>query len=168
MKARTHGAEQRRKAWARQKGVSRNGMERKGPWARNGSKWPPCRPRGGRWEEGGRSRKSRRWRGRCLLPRPIHRCTDGKSNILLFSSRSFQDFFFFFCFVLFCFFKKSLKISYWLHLQNVKCCCYQSLYRTVQSGQILTNKVSFSFFFFLLHHYYSMSHVSACVGQGAA
>lgn len=80
----------------------------------------------------------------------------------------FKIFFFFFVSFCFVFFKKSLKISYWLHLQNVKCCCYQSLYRTVQSGQILTNKVSFSFFFFLLHHYYSMSHVSACVGQGAA
>lgn len=84
----------------------------------------------------------------CLLPRSIHHCTHRKNNTLLFSSR-FPFFFFLKIFVCL-FFKKRLKISYWLHLQTVKCCCYQSLYRTVQSGQILTNKVSFFFSFCIL------------------
>lgn len=99
------------------------------------------------------------------MPRSIHHCTYGKNDTLLFSSLKKKKIFFV-GFVLF--FKKSLKVSYWLHLHNVKCCCYQSLYRTVQGGQILTNKVSFFFFLPLLNHYYLMGHLTACIGHRAA
>lgn len=98
--------------------------------------------RGGRAESPG----GREWGAFC--PGPSTTAHTGRITHY-FSVLVFLFFFFLKIFVCL-FFKKRLKISYWLHLQTVKCCCYQSLYRTVQSGQILTNKVSFFFSFCIL------------------
>lgn len=98
--------------------------------------------RRGRRAESARGREKR-----VVCPGPSTTAHTGRKTHYFSVLFLLKIFFCWFCFVVVVFFflKKSLKVGYWLHLQNVKCCCYQSLYRTVQSGQILTNKVSFVF-----------------------